>query len=52
MTIWLDLAVNPAHQLGKLGQYGNTVIPETARQVVEYITKTYDPRVLSFSECF
>jgi aryl-phospho-beta-D-glucosidase BglC (GH1 family) len=48
MTIWLDLIATSTNQLGTLEQHGNTVTPETARQVVKYIAKKYDARVISF----
>lgn len=46
MTIWLDLIATSTNQLGAL-EHGNTVTPETARQVVKYIAKKYDARVRS-----
>ena len=52
MNIWLDLMATPNNQLGMLEQYGNTVTPETARTVIKYIAKKYDPRVCHFQEIF
>ena len=49
MNVWLDLMATPNNQLGTFEQYGNTVTPETARNVIKHIAKKYDPRVLPFS---
>jgi hypothetical protein len=50
MNVWLDLMATPNNQLGALEQYGNTVTPETARNVIKHIAKKYDSRVFHFHE--
>jgi hypothetical protein len=46
MTVWLDLIATPNTQLGVLEEFGNTITPNIARDVVKTIAKKYDPRVL------
>lgn len=45
MSVWLDLMATPKSRLGTLELYGDTLIPEAARQVVSYIAHKYDPSV-------
>jgi hypothetical protein len=44
MTVWLDLMATPNNHLGTLEQYGNTVTPESVRQVIGHIAKNYDSK--------